>query len=128
GGGAQTASVLRFLQGRIVVHVGDTVEFTNLDPVTPHTVTFGTEPANPLPPSADVTVAPDGARKTTLNAPGDSTNSGLIIAESQDRIGLPPTPIGPTRFRVTFTTPGIYDYICALHDDLGMKGRVIVNK
>jgi len=31
-----------------------------------------------------------------------------------------------TRFRITFTKPGAYPYICALHDDLGMKGKVIV--
>src|SRR5882724_1619030 len=35
-------------------------------------------------------------------------------------------PIGVTRFRITFRKPGAYPYICALHDDLGMKGKVIV--
>jgi len=33
-----------------------------------------------------------------------------------------------TRFRVTFTAPGTFNYICALHDDLGMKGTVIVHR
>jgi len=28
--------------------------------------------------------------------------------------------------RITFTAPGVYPYICALHDDLGMKGRIVV--
>lgn len=128
GGGSQTASVMRFLQGRVVVHVGDTVEFTNLDPVTPHTVTFGTEPLNPVPPSADVSGAPDGALKAALGAPGDSTNSGLLMASPQDQLFAPSSPLTPTRFRVTFATPGTYDFICALHDDLGMKGRVVVVK
>jgi len=27
---------------------------------------------------------------------------------------------------VTFTGPGIYPYICVLHDELGMVGRIIV--
>jgi len=27
---------------------------------------------------------------------------------------------------VTFMTPGTYPYICAFHDELGMKGEVIV--
>jgi plastocyanin len=40
GDGSDTVSVMRFLQGSITVRVGDTVEWTNLDPVTPHTVTF----------------------------------------------------------------------------------------
>jgi plastocyanin len=33
-----------------------------------------------------------------------------------------------TRFRVTFTTPGTFQYICSLHDDLGMKGAVTVQQ
>jgi len=33
-----------------------------------------------------------------------------------------------TRFRVTFPTPGTFNYRCILHDDLGMTGRVIVHK
>jgi plastocyanin len=126
GGGAQTISVNRFLDDTIVVRVGQSVEWTNLDPVTPHTITFGTEPDNPVPPSQDVSPAPDGALRASLGSPGDSTNSGLIVAEIQDRIGAAPTPPGLTRFRVTFHGPGVYKYICALHDDLGMKGRVIV--
>ena len=129
GGGSHTTSVMRFLQGRIVVHVGDTVEWTNLDPVTPHTVTFGTEPAIPQPPSADVTVDLDGAREATLSSPGASTHSGFLVAASQDRGApspLPQTPLGVTHFRVTFTSPGTYTYICALHDDLGMTGQVTV--
>ena len=31
-----------------------------------------------------------------------------------------------TRFRVTFTAPGTFNYICGLHDTLGMIGTVIV--
>jgi plastocyanin len=30
------------------------------------------------------------------------------------------------RFRVTFTHTGTFNYFCALHDDLGMTGKVIV--
>src|SRR5678815_2254304 len=36
GGGTQTVSVYRFTPEAIVVNVGDTVEWTNLDPVTMH--------------------------------------------------------------------------------------------
>jgi plastocyanin len=126
GGGSHTMSVMRFLRGKIVVHVGDTVEWTNLDPVTPHTVTFGTEPAVPQVPSPDVTLDPDGARKAVLGTPGGSTNSGLIVASPQDRGGLAQAPLGLTHFRVTFTSPGTFTYICALHDELGMIGSVAV--
>jgi plastocyanin len=34
-------------------------------------------------------------------------------------------PFGTT-FSATFTAPGTYNYICALHDDLGMTGTVVV--
>ena len=125
-GGTHTMSVNRFLQGTIVVRVGDTVEWTNLDPVTPHTVTFGTEPAILQPPSGDVTVVVDGARTTVLSSPGTRTHSGFLVAASQDSVPLPQTPLGVTHFRVTFTSPGTYTYICALHDDLGMTGQVTV--
>jgi plastocyanin len=129
GGGSDTVSVMRFLGGSIVVRVGDTVEWTNLDPVTPHTVTFGTEPSGPpQPPSLGVTSASDGARQAVLNLPSDSVHSGFLQAAFQDRAGLAQSPLGVTRFRVTFKTAGTFDYICALHDDLGMVGRVIVRR
>jgi plastocyanin len=132
GDGSDTVSVMRFRQGSIVVRVGDTVEWANLDPVTPHTVTFGTEPPGPpQPPSVGVTPTSDGARKAVLNKPADSVHSGFLQAAFQDRgppNALPQSPLGVTRFRVTFPNPGTFDYICALHDDLGMVGRVIVHR
>jgi plastocyanin len=129
GGGSDTVSVMRFLQDSIVVRVGDTVEWTNLDPVTPHTVTFGPEPSGPpQPPSAGVTVDTDGARHATLTLVSPAAHSGFLQAAFQDRTGLAQSPLGVTRFRVTFTQPGTFNYICALHDDLGMTGRVIVHR
>ena len=126
-GGSETLSVMRFLQPNFEIHAGQTVEWTNLDPVTPHTITFGTEPPPPFdPPSPDVTVDPDGARHAVISSPSDTTHSGFIIAAPQERLGLPQAPLGVTRFRVTFPNAGIFPYICALHDDLGMKGKVIV--
>jgi plastocyanin len=41
GGGSQTGSIVRLLEGTTTVHAGDTVEWTNVDAVTPHTITFG---------------------------------------------------------------------------------------
>jgi len=129
GGGSYSVSVQRFTPDPIVVRVGDTVEWTNVDPVTAHTVTFGTEPSGPLqPPSADVTMDSDGARRAVIGSPTDSVHSGFLAAAPQDRIGLAQSNPGVTRFRVTFTTPGTFDYICALHDEQGMTGRVIVQQ
>jgi plastocyanin len=129
GGGSQGASVMRFLHGKTVVHVGDTVEWTSEDPSNPHTVTFGVEPGNPVPPSANVTVDADGALHAVinlLNLPSDSVHSGFLDAAPQERTGLPQSPLSVTRFRITFTHAGTFPYICALHDGLGMKGEVIV--
>jgi len=39
---------------------------------------------------------------------------------------LPQNNLTKTEFRVTFAKAGTYNYICALHDTLGMKGTVVV--
>jgi plastocyanin len=127
GAGSQTASLMRFLRGTIVVRVGDTVEWTSLDPSINHTVTFGTEPADPRPPSTNVLPTSDGARQAVIVSAADSVNSGFLSPAPQDRANLAQSPPGVTRFRVTFTSPGTFNYICAVHDQLGMKGTVIVH-
>ena len=126
GGGHQTRSLVRFLHSDIVISVGDTVEWTNHDPVTPHTITFGAEPADPIPPSANVTMDVDGALHATISSTSDNAHSGFVVSAPQERIGLPQAPLGVTRFRITFTKPGTYPYVCALHDNLGMTGRITV--
>jgi plastocyanin len=100
--------------------------WTNEDSITAYTVTFGTEPQDPVPPSSNVTVDLDGARHGVLNSTSDSVHSGFLVAGSQDRVGLAQAPAGVTRFRVTFSKPGIYPYICALHHGLGMQGKAVV--
>jgi len=40
-GGSNTVSVFRFSHDNIHIHAGQTVEWDNQDPVTPHTITFG---------------------------------------------------------------------------------------
>ncbi|MFH5878571.1 plastocyanin/azurin family copper-binding protein [Arthrobacter sp. NA-172] len=95
------ASVMRFIEEKVVIHVGESVSFVNNGMGEPHTVTFGTEPANVFPPLGDPT-----------NYTGGQLNSGL----------MPPN----TTFTVTFNKAGVYDYICGLHDYLGMVGKVVV--
>jgi plastocyanin len=126
GAGSQTASLMHFVKGTIVVHVGDTVEWTSLDPSINHTVTFGTEPADPRRPSANVMPTFDGARQVVIGSTPDSVNSGFLSPAPQDRANLAQSNPGVTRFRVTFTSPGTFNYICAVHDQLGMRGTVIV--
>src|SRR6516225_8878911 len=126
GAGSDTISVMRFSDPVTTVRAGDTVEWTNEDSTTAHTVTFGTEPQDPVPPSPNVTLDADGARHGLLNSTSDSVHSGFLQAAPQDRVGLAQASPGVTRFRVTFRKPGVYPYICALHDGLGMKGKVVV--
>ena len=130
-GGTETASVMRFMDAVKVIHVGETVEWTTAEAVTSHTITFGPEPDNQhqIPPSSNVTIDADGARHAYLSSPSDAVHSGFITELPQDRIGLTQAPFNlnsATRFRATFTQPGIYQYKCVLHDQLGMVGQIIV--
>jgi plastocyanin len=131
-GGNQTVSVDRFMDDTKVIHVGETVEWTTEEAVTSHTITFGEEPPLALqtPPSANVTTDTDGARHAFISSPSDNVHSGFITQLPQDRTGLAQVPLSgsATRFRVTFTAPGVYHYICVLHDDFGMVGQIIVLK
>lgn len=105
GGDDGIAMVMRFLRPTVTVHVGETVVFTNTGMGAPHTVTFGTEPANVFAPSGD-----------PAHFGGGNLNSGI----------MPPAPAPGSTFSVTFTATGTFKYICALHDYMGMAGQVNV--
>lgn len=129
-GGAQSASRMRFGRESITIHAGQTVEWASSD-VSGHSVQFGTGNFTPLDPAAaspDVVLThdTDGALHAVLLHTNDNLYSGRIAPASQERTGLGQLAPGATRFRVTFTTPGAYPYICAYHDEIGMKGEVIV--
>jgi plastocyanin len=113
GVGNGTATVMRFLPERLAVPVGTTVTWTNRDPMEPHTVTFGAEPQGP---NAEFTpVGLDGPSHATISRPDQQVNSGAVG-------GMMASP----EFKVTFTAPGKYPYICMLHDEMGMVGTIIV--
>ncbi len=114
-GGDQSVSVNRFLPGDLTIHVGDTVTWKTTDPATPHTVTFGPEPADP-----QAVTGTDGPGHATIAGPNPVVNSGFLKA------GPPPPPAQGTQFQVKFLAPGIYPYYCTLHDDLGMIGTIRV--
>jgi len=130
-GGQQSFSMVRFINGTVTIHAGETVEWTNLDPEIGHTITFGTVPQDVIDPSCSpncvVRTDPDGALHATVNNTEQNVHSGLIAALLEDEPGFPQGPVAPpTRFRITFTTPGVYPYVCAFHDNLGMDGTVVV--
>ena len=130
-GGTQTLSVMRFLADQIFIRAGDTVEWTNQSPVEAHTVTFGTAPTGLAifsPSANEITMDADGALHAVITPSAPDVSSGIIAAAAQDpNSGMGnQTPLGLTRFRATFPNPGTFPYRCLLHDDLGMKGMVIV--
>jgi plastocyanin len=94
----------------LTVRVGDTVTFVNRDPYVPHTITFGPEP----PGAPESLIAPYG-NPTHFDGTAP-LNSGFLY---------PPFPFG-TQFSVTFTASGTYDFICGIHDTMGMVGSVTV--
>jgi plastocyanin len=131
-GGVSSVSLMRFKHPTITIHTGETVEWRSSD-VTPHTLTFGVEPPMLTPetpasasPGVLLFTDPDGGHHAVLSSTTDSVHSGKISQAPQERIGLAQAPPGFTIFRVTFKNPGVYPYICAFHDELGMTGEVIV--
>ena len=141
GGGKLYRAVFRFLPETIHVHVGDTVEWTNVDPTEPHTVTFnpdGPDDPDGNPPALTGVSDPDNDNdlhgtlpNATKCAPTDTVancfNSGNIGPALQDQTNQPQPAPGKTRVKVTFTQPGEFDYYCIIHVALGMVGKVIVN-
>ena len=123
--GGQYLAMVHFLPRTIRIHVGETVEWINTDPMVPHTITFGPEPMNP---KTLVTAipGPDGTPQATIDFPADGVSSGFLQEAAQARPFLPQSAPGATRFRVKFTRPGTYHYICGLNDVNGEVGTVLV--
>lgn len=125
----QTASYVRFAPTDFTIHVGDSIEWKMNSTVTPHTVTLvsgGKEPdlINAVPQQS-------GPPKLMLNpqvlAPaGGATYAGTGFFNSGFMNGTQDPAPGPRTYKLTFTKPGKYEYICMLHDPTGMSGYVTV--
>src|SRR5262249_49598913 len=87
-GGQQSFSLVRFINGDVTIHAGDTVEWSNLDPEIGHTITFGTVPQDLIDPSCSpncvVSTDPDGALHATITNTQQDVHSGLIAALLED--------------------------------------------
>lgn len=97
-----TAMLMRFVNGKVVVHKGDTVRFANALNGIPHTVTFGG------PPAGDPTAAYGNPNRFR----GGQLSSGVIFPQAT--------------FKVTFKKVGTFAYHCFFHQPLGMVGKVVV--
>lgn len=123
--GDPSAAIYDFGPKALTVKAGDTVTWFAYEF---HTVTF-----NPKPPPPDFIVPkPQGANKPPIL----SLNSKILLPAkpsptydaaqyyNSGPLGLG-TPAGNV-FTLTFDKPGTYEYFCAVHVDLGMKGTIIV--
>ena len=110
---------MQFLPGEIWIDVGDTVHW-KANSMEPHTVSFpdAAHPAVPFDLSLAYMVTP--TPETTISAPGQYRNSGIVGTMEDD--ALPPPA---SDYSLTFTGPGTYDYICYLHGQ-AMVGTVHV--
>jgi plastocyanin/sugar lactone lactonase YvrE len=109
------AAYMRFTPGKLTINQGDNVMWTQLDAMEIHTVSFlaaGQTPPDLLLPG--YIINPEIAALSGVDGYNGSGfyNSGILIP-------------GAT-YNLTFTRPGMYDYLCLIHDEMKMMGKVVV--
>ena len=118
---AGPAAVLQFFPAVAVIHAGQSVTWS-LDPhsMEPHFVAwpqtppgaeFKVMPQDSAPPIIGISEVGLGSTASgTEIANGDSFNSGFLMPGQS--------------FTLTFTEPGVYNYVCSIH--AGMQGAIVV--
>lgn len=122
-------SYMRFSPTDFTIHVGDTIEWTQASNQTPHTISLFS--GQPEPQMFVAQEQAGGPPKILLNpdalAPaGGSIYVGTGISNSGFMPGKQDPAPGPRTYSLTFTKPGTYEYICVLHDEMGMNGHITV--
>jgi len=150
----QRLDIFAFLPGDVTIRQGDSIAWYTDHPI-PHTVTFpaagadepeliliqlpdgrllpAPELGQPMPPELAVILAEAGGPPRLVIGPGGMParpspgydgqsfyNSGLI--------GDHPGVLFPTEqvWMLTFDHPGTFEYMCVLHDPIGMEGTITV--
>jgi plastocyanin len=141
---AEHVELLQFMPESISLQQGDTVVWYNDYPQTPHTVTFKAEGQDPpeflVPTLPDGTPLPPGPPPEMTGPPDASMLPRLELGPVGAEIRPSPNYDGrslynsgllgdpdPTRggsWALTFDTPGVYQYFCAVHP--GMVGTINV--
>ncbi|HET7263508.1 MAG TPA: plastocyanin/azurin family copper-binding protein [bacterium] len=120
------ATFYRFPVQALTIKRGDSVTWVMKDPTELHTVSFGVgkryfdiatmRPQKQGPPTLLVTphvMAPSGG---SVHRGEGFYNSGFMLTEGP----------GVRSYSLTFTKAGTFEYLCAVHDDFGMRAKVIV--
>jgi plastocyanin len=117
GGGTGFLDLMEFNPTPLNIKAGDTVVWKAADP---HTVTFlaagQTSAALEGQYGGDPTAVP-------LVKPSDKYDGTSLYTSGLLASGAPGAPAS---FTLTFPNAGTFQYLCLLHDDLGMKGTVVV--
>ena len=146
--------IMAFLPGELTIRQGDTVVWYADHPM-PHSVTFpaagggepafvqiqlpdgrlidAPEPGEPIPPEVAMLMADPATAPRLVLGPGGRAvrpspnydgrslyNSGLIGDHPGIQIPLPQV------WMLTFDRPGSFEYMCVIHDPLGMEGKITV--
>lgn len=118
---------MRFSPKVLTINQGDTVEWAVPTEHGFHNIMFGEEPAlfnfEPQPAGPPKVFAPTHIFFPL--GPNVHTGTGVYSGGVVRGAGDPPGPFGKS-YSLTFTQPGRYEYICALHYNQGMDGTIIV--
>jgi plastocyanin len=120
---ANTVILQGFAPNPLTIRVGDTVTWRwSMNPA-PHTVTFNSGKPSP----ADIVPGPGPGELMLGPAAFPIGPAGPVVSYDgtvQVNSGIPTDPNGT--YSLTFTRPGTFGYICALHP--GMRGEVNVRE
>jgi plastocyanin len=123
-------SVLRFTPTPLTIARGTTVIWEMRDQQEIHAVTFpGGEAgaSNFITPQPQPTGPPkllENPQVTTHTPATQYAGDGLVSSGIIFSPGTPGNP--PTSYRLTFTKPGQFSYVCSVHAPQGMWGTIIV--